>query len=72
MVSEGDGEGGSLWFGHGSLPPRLGQARLVLRNVTKLVRICQTERLAGGGDFVLLCRTPSAGHGGWTVKSTWR
>lgn len=43
MVSEGDGEGASLWFGHGSLPPRTDQARLVLRNVTKLVRICQTE-----------------------------
>lgn len=53
MVSEGDGEGGSLWFGHGSLPPRPGQARLVLRNVTKLVRICQTE--IGGEGILLLC-----------------
>lgn len=71
MVSEGDGEGGSLWFGHGSLPPRPTQARLVLRNVTKLVRICQTE-IGARGYCCWLCRTPSAGHWGWTVKSTWR
>lgn len=34
----------------------------MLRNVTKLVRICQTA--LGGKGTLVLCRTRSAGHGG--------
>lgn len=62
MVIEGAARAARLWFGHGSWPPRPGQARLVLRNVTKLVRICQTA--LGGEGTLVLCRTRSASHGG--------